>query len=333
MRKQPAPPSPKPAQTDPATPSESRTTRHRADQSPVRNQRPGLPHTQIIGNTDDAILGKINDGQQVCWPPPSPTPTSATTSTPAASTPKPTPRSSSPSWKPCPARRSSSLTTTAAVNHPPDPQPHTRGGKSADNAVSGERRAPKGRQRGRSPRHHPACRTHHPPASRTTMPTARCSGSAGTLPHTWLRSEFRLSRAGSVRSTACCVRPWRLRALRCAVASPPRRRRSAPRVPPPECSWSRRRPPPGRALQLARQADRPARHTSRLDRRPRSDNRAACPGPGQGRPFRGSRGSTSPTPSRTSPSGSVRIGETSLASWPSGVPPWSGSLAAAPLGW
>ena len=63
MRKQPAPPSPKPAQTDPATPSESRTTRHRADQSPVRNQRPGLPHTQIIGNTDDAILGKINDGQ------------------------------------------------------------------------------------------------------------------------------------------------------------------------------------------------------------------------------------------------------------------------------
>src|SRR6266545_1259620 len=190
MRKQPAPPSPKPAQTDPATPSESRTTRHRADQSPVRNQRPGLPHTQIIGNTDDAILGKINDGQQVCWPPPSPTPTSATTSTPAASTPKPTPRSSSPSWKPCPARRSSSLTARAVSHPPPNRQPHTRGGKSADNAVSGERRAPKGRQRGRSPRQHPACRTHHPPASRTTMPYLRCSGSAGTLPHTWLRSSF-----------------------------------------------------------------------------------------------------------------------------------------------
>jgi hypothetical protein len=44
-------------------PAVSRTARHRADQGPVRNQRTGPSHTQTVGKPDDAMLGKINDGQ------------------------------------------------------------------------------------------------------------------------------------------------------------------------------------------------------------------------------------------------------------------------------
>jgi len=66
MRKPPASRSPKPAPTNSA-PSPRRPARHRADQGPVRNQRTGPFHTTLVVKPNDAVIGKINDGQHFDW--------------------------------------------------------------------------------------------------------------------------------------------------------------------------------------------------------------------------------------------------------------------------
>src|SRR6266540_1382419 len=77
-----------------------------------------------------------------------------------------------------------------ALSHPP-PNPTTTQGREERRQCRLRRTSsPKGPTTWSLSPPTPSCRTHHPPASRTTMPYLRCSGSAGTLPHTWLRSSF-----------------------------------------------------------------------------------------------------------------------------------------------
>lgn len=57
--------SPKPVPTDQHRPaSPRRASRHRDEHGPVRTRPTGPSHTEIVGNTDDGIICKINDGQR-----------------------------------------------------------------------------------------------------------------------------------------------------------------------------------------------------------------------------------------------------------------------------